>query len=149
MHALPAQIQAARHYRQNARRVQLLGGKIGGVGNEDADGNLDRAVVDRALAQLHDEAEREANGDSTDAEVCKTQDAVEDGEGLIADDCRNTELQREKAGGIIHQALAFNDVDDPSRHAETAGDRRRGDCIGGRHGCSENNAGAPVEALEK
>src|SRR6202022_28757 len=106
--------------------------KVRGIGNENADGNFDGGVVDRELELLDDEADRETDDDSTDAEVRETEDAVEEGKGLVADNRRDPELQREEAGGIVHEALAFDDVDDPARNAEPPRNRRRRDRVGRR-----------------
>lgn len=83
----------------------------------------------RALEPLHDEGQHEADDDSADAEVGEAEHSVEDGERLLVHDRHDPELQGEQAGGVVHQALAFDDVRGAACNAEPPGDRRRGDGV--------------------
>jgi hypothetical protein len=50
--------------------------------------------------------------------------------------------QGHQGGGVVEQALALEDRDDPARHAHLAGDRRRGDGVRrGDHGTEREGSG--------
>src|SRR5437879_5045724 len=71
--ALPAQVESGRDDREDSGGAQLLTGEIGGVGDEDADGELDRRVVDLHLDPFDDAADHEPDADPAGGEPQKPQ----------------------------------------------------------------------------
>ena len=58
------------------------------------------------------------------------------------------ELKSEQAGGVVDEALAFEDVDDAAGQPDAPGDGGGGDGVGGGDDGAEHQAEAPVEAGE-
>ena len=61
---------------------------------------------------------------------------------------RDAELQRQQSGRVIHQALAFQQVDDAARQSHLPRDRGGRNRVGGGDDRAEHEPGAPVEGRQ-
>ena len=74
--AAAGQEQSASDDRQHARGVNLLRRQIGGIGHQDAEGDLDRAIVDSPLDVVDDPADEQAQANAAADEPGEGQDAA-------------------------------------------------------------------------
>ena len=58
------------------------------------------------------------------------------------------ELKSEQAGGVVDEALAFEDVDDAAGQPDAPGDGSGGDGVGGGDDGAEHESEAPVETVK-
>src|SRR6185437_10237471 len=71
--AAAAEEEAAGDDADDARGVDLLGGEVGDVGNDERDDHLERAVLDEALTEINDVTEDDAETDAAGDEPEKIQ----------------------------------------------------------------------------
>ncbi len=110
--------------------MQPLGRNEGEVPGEQPDGDLRQAIVqptaDLADHPSHDEPQRHA-AHAADDEACA---GIEQREGS-AHGSRHGDAVGDQRGSVVDEALALDQVDDPTRSAEAAHDRRCCDRVGG------------------
>jgi hypothetical protein len=101
--------------------VQLLGGKEGGVAGEERDGDLGQRVVESAPDLCDDPSDGQANSDAAaggDGEPERRFQERETSGGGGA----QSHAVGDESGGVVDQALALDQVDDPSGYAEAPHD---------------------------
>ena len=74
--AAARQKQSARDNRQHARRVNCICGQINGVRDQNAQGDLDRAIIDPPLDLVDDPADDQAQPDAAGSQPGKSQDSA-------------------------------------------------------------------------
>ena len=126
--------------------MDLVGDQVGGIGHEDADGDLDGAVVDAAFEQVNDPAYEQSDADAGDDQPEQGQHPLQRTGYSAADDDGDGELQGEEASGVVDQALAFEHVNDAAGKPDALGDGGCGNGVGRRDDCSQDEAEPPVKA---
>ena len=67
-----AEIESAGHHGEHAGSAHAVRGEIGGVGDQDAERDLDGAVVNAAFDSIHDPAGDEADGHASHDEISQS-----------------------------------------------------------------------------
>ena len=141
-----AEIQSTDHYREHAGGTQSVRCQVGSVGNQDADGDFDRTIVNTTFDPVHDPACNQAYGHTGNDQVSQASDAACDGRSFVAQYDGDAEFQGQEAGGVVHQALALDQVGDSPGDADALRYRRGCDGIGGRDDGAQDQPEFPVEA---
>src|SRR5579862_3640980 len=146
MGAAAGKEQSATDDGEDSGGVDGLRGEIGGIRDEDADGDFDRAVVDAALEVVDDPSDDEADHDASGGEPNKSKHASGHGGDAVVNEDADGELESEETGGVVDEAFAFEDVDDAFGQSDAAGDGSGGDGGSGGDDSSEDKTETPVKA---
>ena len=122
-----------------------VGGEIGGVGNQYADGDFNGSVVNAVFNPVRDPADDQADNQAAECQVSQASDAAGKRWRLIPQHHGDSEFQRQQAGSVVYQAFALDQVRDPLGNADTLRNGRSRERIGGRDHGSEHQAELPVE----
>ncbi len=128
--------------------MQRFSGKIRGIGNKQADGNLDGAVVNTMFEPLRKARENQTHHHADGDEISETADSGAKGRVLAVHHHGSREFQSEQSGGVVEQTLAFENVDDALRQADALGDGGGGDGVGGGNHGAQDKTDAPIETHE-
>src|SRR5271156_2930582 len=123
-----------------------LRGQVGCVRNEDADGDFNRAIVNAAFEVVDKPTDCQADRDAARGEPRQRKQATGDGGDALANEYADGEFKGQQSAGVIDEAFTFEDVDDAAAKPDAAGDRCRGDRVGGRDDGAEEEPEPPVEA---
>ncbi len=135
--------QAGHDDREHAAGMDRLGGEVGEEGRDEGQRGVQHRVLDVAT---HD---REHGGDAQPDEKAAT-----DGQREVAQDLPHAHgrgdghdrgPQRDQGGGVVDQALALEDRDDPSGHAHAARDRGGGNGVRRRDDGTEGQGSRELE----
>jgi len=105
--------------------VQCLSRQVRRVGNQQADGNFNRAVIDAMFEPFHNAAQHQTDDHADAHQIRKASERRKNGGIFSGNHHRSCELKGEQAGGIVYQALAFEDVHNPLREADAFGNPGR------------------------
>jgi hypothetical protein len=144
----PAEVKAGSYDGENSGRVEGFGGEVGGVRNEKADGDFDRAVVNLVFEPFDEAGDDQADGDAGSHEIGEASDRGQNCGILAVDDHGGGEFESEEAGGIVEEAFAFENVHDAFGKADAFRDGGGGDSVGSGNDGTEHEASAPVYAGE-
>ena len=125
-----------------------IGGQIHGIRDQNAERNLDGAIVNSPLHIVDDPAGEEAEPDAAEGEPDEHQDATGHGGHAPVHDNIGSELKGEQARGVVDQAFSFENVDDAAGKSDTSCDGCSRDRVGGGDDGSEHQPDTPVEAGE-
>ena len=119
--------------RQNAGDAEMFGNQVGGERQQQQQHGLRRRIVAAPAAQQTqrftiEPADRHARNQAADRDFEELDAGAAPGKHHGAHRHRNGELQRDQAGGVIHQRLALHNRHDFLRNASLADD------AGERHG---------------
>ena len=141
----PAHVDADGDRGEHAGDADRLRRQVGEVGGEEGDRDLDRRVVEPPAHGGDHGADRDPDRDPAgdhDDEVAARLEQAE----AAGDHGGDGELVGDQRGRVVDQALALDDGHDPARHPEPAGDRGRGDRVGGGDDRAEHERLRPAEA---
>src|SRR6267143_6308548 len=133
MRALAAEIESRGDYRQYARSMNAHGSQISNIGRENTKCDLDWTVVDSMFDKVYDLADHQSDQNANGDQVSQAQQHECERRSLAANQQRDSEFEREQGGGIVDQALAFQNVHNPFGQSDALGDGGGGNVIGGRN----------------
>jgi hypothetical protein len=90
--------------------VNSFSGKITGVGNENANGNFNGAVIYSMLKPFDNTRKKEADRNPGTSEKSKAQETRVQGWNLAIHNHRSGKFQSEQTGCVVYQAFAFEHV---------------------------------------
>ena len=90
-----------------------------GVWHHQRDGDFDRPIIDPALDPCGRQRDGGAGAETNGDKIREAQQACFEGRRHSSDHQRDAELEGQQSGRIIHQALAFEQIDDPPRESES------------------------------
>ena len=128
--------------------MNLLRREISGIGDQDAERDLDRAIVDPALDVVDDPADEQAQCNAAGGEPGEGQDAARHSRHLLVDHNGGGELKSEQAGSVVDEALSFENVHDAARQPDAPGDGSGGNGVCRGDNGAEHEAEAPVKTGE-
>src|SRR5271165_6926830 len=108
-----------------------LRGQVGCVGNQDADGDFNRTIVNPAFEVVDKPADSQANGDAAGGEPRQRQQTSGDGGDALVNENADGEFKGQQSGRVIDEALAFEDVDDAAAKSEAPRNGSRSDRVSG------------------
>src|ERR1700756_2429986 len=149
MRTLTTEIQSRGDYRQHARSMNALGSQISNVGRENTKCDLDWTIVDPMFDKVHDLADHQSDQNAHSDQVSQAQQPECESRCLTANQQRDPEFECKQGGGIVDQALAFQNVHNPFGQSDALGDGGSGNGIGGRNHGPEHQPNPPVETREK
>ncbi len=129
--------------------MNALGSEISNVGGENTKCDLDWTVVDPMFDKVHDLADHQSDQKAHSDQIRQAQQPECESRCLTANQQRNPKFERKQGGGIVDQALAFQNVHNPFGQSDALGDRGSGNGIGRRHHGPEHQPNPPVETSEK
>ena len=144
---VPAQVDAGGHGGQHRRDAERLGRQVGEVRRDERDRDLRRGVVERLAQQRDDVADDDADRDADDRVEHEAPARLGHREAP-GDRGGHRELVGDERRRVVDQRLALDDRHVAPRRADTRGDRRRRDGIGGRHDGAQHERGLPRHAVD-
>ena len=125
--------------------MELVGRQVGRVGDDEGERDLDRRIREAPVDLAKDHPDHDPHGHPADG----SHDEVRDrGAGFetLGQDRHDSRAVGDQRDGVVQQALALEDRDDPARDVEAPEDRGRGDGVGRRHDGSEGERAGPAQA---
>ncbi len=136
---VPTHEQSGGDRRQNARAAEMLRQQERDVGRQQGQRNLDARVARPAPQAQAGPADADSVGDLADDDEGESPRRLGEGE-QPAGRRGYGEAVEDQGRCVICEAFAFDDDDEPARHAEAADDRQRRHRVGRRHDGAEHEA---------
>lgn len=142
---VPAEDDAGRHRRDDAGNVEQRTDDIGVPAEQAGGGDNQRVVAHPA----HDGEPEIANGDADHQSAEREEQEAADRRARIegaAESRRDGEAKQDEAGGVVEQALAFEQGLQPARQGDALEHRPGGDRVRRRDDRAEREAGRPGQS---
>ena len=128
--------------------MQAFRREVCDVGRDNRDRNFDGRVVDPFYYPGDEHRQGQTKQDAAADEIKKQRHALGETRRVACCDCRNCELQRQQAAGVVDQAFSLDHVRDFLRQADSPGDGRGCDRVGGANDRAQNHSLLPGEVRE-
>jgi hypothetical protein len=133
----PARVEAGGDDGEHTGNAAGFGGEVGGKRCEEGERDLDvgfgRGEALQQIAEAADAvADGETDGEADDGDEGERGGGAAEGETAAGDDGGEGELERDEAGGVVHETLAVENRGEAGGDAEALGDGVDGDGVGGR-----------------
>jgi hypothetical protein len=115
------------------------------VGHQNAEGDLNWAVVDPSLDVGDEPADEQSQSNAATDEPRKGQDAAQESRCLLMDHEGCGELKSEQASSVVDETLPFENIDEPARQPDTPGDGGGSNGVSGGDNGAEHQSEAPVK----
>ena len=126
--------------------MDCLRPEIGRIGNQQRDRDFNRSIVYSTLEPVHRGGDDHSDTETAHDQVPKPQQPRCNGGRLISHRESQSKFNRQQPGCVIDETLAFEEICDPPRKADSCGNRGRGDRVGRCDHRAEDHAEAPVES---
>ncbi len=117
--------------------MQHFTAEIGNVGSEEGEHGLYGRIVQTLLYLRREPADRETNTDPARGHEEKLQARLRQRKGA-GHDSGDRETERDERSGVVDQAFAFENDNNPARHAQMLSDRQRCHRVWWRDNCAED-----------
>ena len=143
---VPADVEPAGDGGDHAGAAEMFGNPVGEIGRHQRQRDLDLRIARPAPRPQAEPADREAEQDFAG------EDRREGARGFrqrerAGGDRHHREAIQDQRGGVVGEALAFEDHQDAARQPELAGDRQRRHHVGRRDDGAEQEADAPRQPI--
>src|ERR1041385_6806715 len=95
--------------------------EIGNIWGQNAEGDLDRSIVDAMFNQVYDLSNHETHHDAHGRQIAKPQNAGAEGWCVPSYQQGNSEFQCEQSTGIVDQTLPLENIDNTFRKSDALG----------------------------
>src|SRR5277367_5868962 len=99
-----------------------LRGQVGRIGDENADGDFNRTIVNAPFEMVDKPADGQTDGDAPDGEPRQCQQAAGDGGDSLVNENPDGEFEGQQPACVIDEAFTFEDVDDAAAKSNTPRD---------------------------